>query len=75
MSASQDLKLILLKPEFYKELLPKFKINWPEHIVAYNTIDNAIQRYKKKETKSIKIYTLEESWRENGTFVARLVSV
>lgn len=74
MKTQTDLKLTRLKPEFLEELKSKFKINWPEHIVEYNTINNAIQRYKKlpQEAESIKIYTLGDSWKENGTFVARL---
>lgn len=70
-------QLTQLKPECWRELQSKFKVDWPEHILAYDTIGNAIRRFEKfpQENGSTKIYTLDNSWRENGTFIARLVSI
>lgn len=65
-----------LKPENFRELQVKFKENWPEHILAFTTLEIAIRRFENNNNDEnlAKFYTLGDSWRENSTFIAILVS-
>lgn len=76
MFSGQNSSLTKLKPEFWRELQSKFKVNWPEHLLSFNVLDTAIRRYEKDPEKvdSMKFYTLGDSWRENATFIGSLVS-
>lgn len=71
----ENSNLLELQPAHWRELQAKFKVNWPEHIVAYSTLDNAIKKHAGSfvQANPIKIYTFN-SWKENGTFIATLVS-
>lgn len=52
------------------ELRDLFLVNWPENHVAYHTIDNFVQWYRKEsDIKDLKIYSLNGSWRSDGTYV------
>lgn len=75
MKIIEDFKLTRIESKFLRPLQLKFKVNWPEHIMAYNTIELAVRRSEKssEDADSVKIYTLN-SWRDNGTFIASLVS-
>lgn len=72
-----NFKLCELSPSNWIELKDKFKVDWPHHIVAYSFLNNFIKRYEKNadETiRNIKIFTLDDSWRENATFIGVIVS-
>ncbi|XP_058120890.1 uncharacterized protein LOC131281730 [Anopheles ziemanni] len=44
--------------------------DWPQHELAYNTVQNYINWSKRDpKIKDLSIYSLNGSWRENGTFV------
>ncbi|XP_058120892.1 uncharacterized protein LOC131282153 [Anopheles ziemanni] len=44
--------------------------DWPQHELAYNTVQNYINWSKRDpKVKDLSIYSLNGSWRENGTFV------
>lgn len=52
-----------------------YKINWPEHILAYNFLDKMIDRFQKEpEQKDIKIFSVDGKIEEDATFIALTVS-
>lgn len=63
-------KLIEISPTEWIELRDLFLVNWPENHVAFHTIDNFVQWYRKKsDIKNLKMYSLNGSWRSDGTYV------
>lgn len=64
--------LVEIPVEKLSFLRDKFKVHWPKHIVAFSLISNLISRFSKfpesKETS--KIYSLNNDWETDGTFVA-----
>lgn len=63
-------KLVEISPSEWIELRDLFFVNWPENHVAYHTIDNFVQWYRKEsDIKNLKIYSLNGSWRSDGTYV------
>lgn len=52
-----------------------FKINWPQHIIAFNLIDQMILRFKKypSQRKLIKFYNNNGCVDEDGTFIGIIV--
>lgn len=75
MTFVQNSKLSELSHHLLPELQAKFKVNWPEHIVAHNLLQSAINTNNNEESNPIRFYTFKDSWKENGTFIATLVSV
>lgn len=66
-----------LSPSYWKELSEKFKVDWPQHIVGYSFLNNIIKRFERNsdETlKNVKVFTLDDSWRINATFIGVIVS-
>lgn len=47
-----------------------YKIDWPLHVVSYCAIDHFINRFEKQPEweDKVKVWSLNEDWRENGTF-------
>lgn len=65
-----DDKLVDIPQLEWIELRDLFLVNWPENHVAYHTIDNFVQWYRKEpDIKDLKIYSLNGSWRSDGTYV------
>ena len=65
-----DDKLVEIPQLEWIELRDLFLVNWPENHVAYHTIDNFVQWYRKEsDIKDLKIYSLNGSWRSDGTYV------
>ncbi|CAO1329840.1 unnamed protein product [Diamesa serratosioi] len=64
-------RLKTIQPFDWFELRDLFVVNWPENHVAYHTIDNFLQWHRKEEEdiKNLKIYSLNDSWRSDGTYV------
>ena len=63
-------KLVEVSQMEWIELRDMFLINWPENHVAYHTIDNFVQWFRKEsDIKNLKIYSLNGSWRSDGTYV------
>lgn len=63
-------KLVEIPQSEWMELRDLFLVNWPENHVAYHTIDNFVQWYRKEsDIKNLKIYSLNGSWRSDGTYV------
>jgi hypothetical protein len=74
MSEVQN-SLVEVPTESLPALRDKFKVDWPQHIAAFSLIDNFISRFDKnsKSRESAKIYSVNENWESNGTFVAVMV--
>lgn len=65
-----DDELVEIPQSEWIELRDLFLVNWPENHVAYHTIDNFVQWYRKESNiKDLKIYSLNGSWRSDGTYV------
>uniref|UniRef100_A0A182WFH2 N-acetyltransferase domain-containing protein n=1 Tax=Anopheles minimus TaxID=112268 RepID=A0A182WFH2_9DIPT len=63
-------RLCIIPPNEWIELRDLFRESWPEHHVAYATIDNYIRWYEKDSTiKNLTIYCLNGSWRKDGTYL------
>lgn len=56
-------------------LRDKYKVERPKHIVAFALIDNLICRFSKfpESKENAKIYSLNDDWESDGTFVVVLV--
>ncbi|XP_052863998.1 uncharacterized protein LOC128270629 [Anopheles cruzii] len=54
----------------WEEWRDLYKRDWPRHELAYNTVQNYINWSKRdRKIKDLVIYSLNGSWRENGTYV------
>ncbi|XP_052867888.1 uncharacterized protein LOC128273869 [Anopheles cruzii] len=54
----------------WEEWRDLYKRDWPRHELAYNTVQNYINWSKRDgKIKDLVIYSLNGSWRENGTYV------
>nr|XP_040239532.2 uncharacterized protein LOC120959876 isoform X1 [Anopheles coluzzii] len=63
-------RLCIIPPSEWTELRDLYRLNWPEHHVAYATVDNFIRWYEKDSgIKNLTIYCLNDSWREDGTYL------
>lgn len=52
------------------ELKDLFLVEWPKYVTANYTLDNYINWIKKDtEVQDYQIFSLNESWRDNGTFI------
>ncbi|KAL9707060.1 hypothetical protein quinque_010578 [Culex quinquefasciatus] len=56
--------------ENWPELRDLFRVEWPTHEVAFNTIQNYINWIKiDPRIKHLQVVSLSGSWRENGTYL------
>ena len=63
-------KLVEIPPSDWIELRDLFLLNWPENHVAFQTINNYVNWYRKQSyIRHLKIYSLNNSWRSDGTYV------
>ncbi|XP_058818234.1 uncharacterized protein LOC131681454 [Topomyia yanbarensis] len=63
-------KLQLIPQSEWIDLRDIYKVDWPKHEMAYNTIQNYINWVKiDSRIKHLKIYSLSDSWRDNGTYI------
>lgn len=63
-------KLVEVLPNDWIELRDMFLLNWPENHVAYHTINNYVNWHRKKSyIRDLVIYSLNNSWRSDGTYV------
>ncbi|KFB49109.1 AGAP008627-PA-like protein [Anopheles sinensis] len=63
-------RLCIIPPAEWVELRDLYLVDWPEHHVAYTTIDNYIRWYAKDcEIKNLAIYSLNGTWRKDGTYL------
>ncbi|ETN64906.1 hypothetical protein AND_003338 [Anopheles darlingi] len=63
-------RLTIIPANDWAQLRDLYLKNWPEHHVAYTTIDNYVRWYGKDPAiKNLIIYCLNESWREDGTYL------
>lgn len=68
-------KLVEIPPKDWFELRDVFLLKWPENHVAYHTINNFINWFRMAPAiKNLKIYSLNGTWRSDGTYVV-VVSV
>ncbi|XP_001657925.2 glycine N-acyltransferase-like protein 3 isoform X1 [Aedes aegypti] len=68
-------RLVEISSENWPELRDLFRSNWPEHVFAYGVVNN-YWNWKQQPTKKnhyptseVQIFSLNGSWRENGTFL------
>lgn len=63
-------KLIEIPPNDWIELRDLFLLNWPDNQTAWHTINNYVNWYRKQSyIRHLKIYSLNNSWRSDGTYV------
>ncbi|XP_058447808.1 uncharacterized protein LOC131428132 [Malaya genurostris] len=63
-------KLQLIPQSEWPELRNIYKLDWPKHELAYNTIQNYINWVKiDPRIKHLEVYSLNGSWRVNGTYM------
>ncbi|XP_058060975.1 uncharacterized protein LOC131211498 [Anopheles bellator] len=63
-------RLTVVPPAAWKELRDLFLRNWPDHHVAYTTVDNFVRWYVIDPTiKNLVIYCLNDTWRRDGTYL------
>ncbi|XP_050078276.1 uncharacterized protein LOC126565171 [Anopheles maculipalpis] len=63
-------QLCIISPNEWHELRDLYRESWPEHHVAYATIDNYIRWYEKDgNIKNLTIYCLNGTWRQDGTYL------
>lgn len=76
MSTYQENSLVQISDELLVNLRESYKVNWPEHIIAYNFIETMIKRYKSNpETREInKIYSINGEANGDATFIGIMVS-
>lgn len=69
-----DHSLVEIEAESLPSLRDSFKVNWPEHVMAYNLIDNLIERFKKhpEHREFLKIYSIDGDIADS-TFIAVMV--
>lgn len=74
-SEQQQNVLVEISNESLVKLREFYKINLPKHIIAYNFIENMIQRFLKnrENRKFVKIYTINGAVEEDATFISVLV--
>ncbi|XP_055550860.1 glycine-N-acyltransferase-like protein 3 [Wyeomyia smithii] len=63
--------LLEVPSEDWMELCQLYRKNWPEHLFAYGIVSNYIRWMQSAlgNEISVKILSLNGTWRENGTFV------
>uniref|UniRef100_A0A182MZ90 N-acetyltransferase domain-containing protein n=1 Tax=Anopheles dirus TaxID=7168 RepID=A0A182MZ90_9DIPT len=69
-SAMEEDRLVEIPRCDWGEWRDLYKQDWPRHELAYNTVQNYID-WSKRDTKikDLALYSLNGTWRENGTFV------
>lgn len=65
-------RLVEIPVDNWLELRDLYRLNWPEHVCAYGVISN-YWNWKPSESEEpeseVRIFSLNGSWRENGTFL------
>lgn len=62
-------ELVEIPPVEWQSLQELFKVNWPANVVAFYTIQNYINWFKKEPNlPNIKIYSLNGDW-SDGTYI------
>lgn len=63
-------KLVEIPASDWIELRDIFLLNWPDNHVAWHTINNYVNWHRKQSyIRDLKIYSLNNSWRSDGTYV------
>ncbi|KAL7043378.1 hypothetical protein ACKWTF_001481 [Chironomus riparius] len=64
--------LVEVSTESLPILRDAYKVNWPEHIVAYSFLDKMIKRFKERpeQREIVKIYSIGEKLEQDATFIA-----
>ena len=67
--------LVEIEVEGLPTLRDKFLADWPTHIIAYSLLDSFIKRFQRKKNRcaNIKIFSLNDEWKSDGTFIALMV--
>ena len=61
--------------DFLPYLRDAYKIDWPEHIIAFCFLDKMIRRFKEcpEQREFMKIYCIDGKIEEDATFIAVMV--
>uniref|UniRef100_A0A4Y0BHE2 N-acetyltransferase domain-containing protein n=1 Tax=Anopheles funestus TaxID=62324 RepID=A0A4Y0BHE2_ANOFN len=63
-------RLVEIPRNDWEEWRDLYKRDWPRHEIAFNLVQNYIDWSKRdRKIKDLALYSLNGSWRENGTFV------
>ncbi|XP_070489955.1 uncharacterized protein [Chironomus tepperi] len=64
--------LVEVPTESLPILRDAYKINWPEHIVAFSFLDKMIKRFKERpeQREIVKIYSVDGKLEQDATFIA-----
>ncbi|KAL7043377.1 hypothetical protein ACKWTF_001480 [Chironomus riparius] len=64
--------LLEIPVEYLPKLRHAYKINWPEHILAFSFLDKMIKRFKERpeQRKIVKMYSVDGKLEEDATFIA-----
>jgi hypothetical protein len=68
--------LVEIPVESLPKLRDAYKINWPEHILAFSFLDKIIKRFieRPEQRENVKIYSIDGELNEDATFIAVVVS-
>jgi hypothetical protein len=68
--------LVEVPTEYLPVLRHAYKVNWPEHILAFCFLEKMIKRFKERpeQREIIKIYSVDGKVEEDATFIAVIVS-
>ena len=69
--------LVEIPFEYLPNLRDAYKINLPEHILAFCFLDKMIKRFKERpeQRDNVKIYCVDGKLEEDSTFIAVVVSL
>lgn len=75
MSDGRKNSLFEIPVKSFPILRDKFKVDWPNHILAFSLLDNYFKRFTKspESQKLQKVYSLNGEWENDGTFVSVMV--
>lgn len=76
MSSEQQQNILVeLSSESLVKLRDFYKINLPKHIIAFNFIENMIQRFLKfpENREIVKIYSINGEVEQDATFIGVMV--
>lgn len=68
--------LVEIPTKNWRELRDLFALNWPKNHIAWHTINNYLNWFRYEPgIKNLKIFSLNDNWRSDGTFVVIVSSI
>ncbi|XP_058126745.1 uncharacterized protein LOC131267802 isoform X3 [Anopheles coustani] len=72
MAKKGDQRMDILFDE-WSELRDIYRRNWPKHEFAFYLLQNYIQWKSQEQTLNVNIFSLNGNWRNDGTFVLKVI--